>query len=327
LNKWKLFYCISFKEHELYGSDYAVAFPGKKNYLLRRVSRIISNKNMTFGFGERIFLAGSIIIFLVFVTAASVAQIKEYAKIEAVKVKTAEVVQRKVAAEDNVLAKTIKAEIKHARIKARQKMRNGISSIKEKIEAKAVITAITPAVAAEPPVNNGTELSEKDQGEKEKVQARSEQEQGRIEQLQAIKDQQQALKDQAQAKIDQANALKDQAQARIDQAEALKDQAQGRIDRIQAKTERRTPKEKDQIKPNKTLEQNTRNEEQVHLNQLQVKKNQQQSERNEAQARLNQIQDKKNELQAIRNEQQARLNQVQEKKNEEQAVKNNVSVQ
>jgi bla regulator protein BlaR1 len=60
---------ISFKEHELYGSAYAVAFPGKKNYLLRRVSRIIGNKNMAFGFGERIFLVGSIIIFSVFVTA------------------------------------------------------------------------------------------------------------------------------------------------------------------------------------------------------------------------------------------------------------------
>jgi bla regulator protein BlaR1 len=304
---------ISFKEHELYGSDYAVAFPGKKNYLLRRVSRIISNKNMAFGFGERIFLVGSILIFSVFVTAASVAQIKEYAKIEVVKAKTVLVVQQKAAMENDAIVKALKTEIKHARIKARQKMRNGISSIREKIGAMAAISTIVPAVAAEPPVNNMQELSEKDQGEKDKVQARSEQEQGRIDQLQAIKDQQQALKDQAQAKIDQAEALKDQAQARID--------------RVQAKTERRIPKEKDQIKPDKTQEQITRNEEQVRLNQMQVNKNHDQAVRNEQQARLNKIQEKKNEQQAVRNEEQARLNQIQEKKNEEQAVKNNVSVQ
>ncbi len=120
---------ISFKEHELYGSDYAVAFPGKKNYLLRRVSRIISNKNMAFGFGERMFLIGSIIIFSVFVTAASVAQIKEYAKTEAVKIKTARVAQQKVVVENSAVAKAVKTEVKPARIKARQKMRNGISSI------------------------------------------------------------------------------------------------------------------------------------------------------------------------------------------------------
>jgi len=304
---------ISFKEHELYGSGYAVAFPGKKNYLLRRVSRIISNKNMAFGFGERIFFIGSIIIFSVFVTAASVAQIKEYAKTEAVKVKTSRFVEQKVAVENSAIAKAVKTEIKHARVKARQKMRNGISSIREKIEATAAITAIVPAVAPEPTVNNMQELSEKDQGEKEKVQARSDQEQARIDQLQAMKDQQQALKDQAQAKIDQANALKDQAQARID--------------RVQAKTERRIPKEKDQIKPDKTQEQITRNEEQVRLNQMQVNKNHDQAVRNEQQAQLNKIQEKKNAQQALRNEEQARLNQIQEKKNEELAMKNNVSVQ
>ena len=309
---------ISFKEHELYGSAYAVAFPGKKNYLLRRVSRIISNKNMAFGFGERIFLIGSIVIFSVFVTAASVAQIKEYAKIEAVKVKTMRVVQQKVAVENSAVAKAVKTEIKYARVKAREKMRNGISSIREKIGVMAAITRRVPAVAPESPVDNRQELSEKDQGEKDKVQARSEQEQARIDQLQAMKDQQQALKDQEQAKVDQFEALKDRAQA-------LKDQEQAKIDQQQALKE--AQRSKDQIQADKNKEQSAHNREQVRLNQLQVKKNQQQSERNEAQARLNQIQEKKNQEQAVRNEEQARLNRIQEKKNEEQAMKNNVSVQ
>jgi bla regulator protein BlaR1 len=304
---------ISFKEHELYGSGYAVAFPGKKNYLLRRVSRIISNKNMAFGFGEKIFLIASILVFSVFVMAASVAQIKEYAKNEVAKAKTAAVAQKKIATENAAIAKSIKAEIRHVRARSRERIKAGISSIDEKITPKGAVPAIAPPKAPIAPIVNQKTLSEKDQAKKYQIQAKSDQEQARTDQLQAMKDQLQALKDQQQAKIDQAEALKDQAQARADQA--------------QVKNEQSVRISNDQNQAEKNLEQVNRNAEQVRLNQIQVKKNQDQAVRNEQQAHLNQIQEKKNEAQAVRNEEQARLNQTQEKRNEGQASKNTVSVQ
>jgi len=298
---------ISFKEHELYGSGYAVAFPGKKNYLLRRVSRIMSNKNVTFGFGEKLFLIASILVFSVFVTAASVAQIKEYAKNEIINARREKIVRQKIAAENNSIAKAIKTEIRQVGARARKKTKARIGTIKETITPAEAIAAIVPPVPPANLVNNQKALSERDQALREQIQARSEQEQARIDQLQAIKD---------------------QAQAKIDQAEALKDKAQALIDQEQGKKDHQTQTNKDQTQEDKNKEQLARNQEQVMLNEIQAKKNQEQDERNEKQARLNKIQEKKNQEQAVHNEEQARLNLLQEKKNEEQAIKNNkVSVQ
>ncbi|MGZ3874048.1 MAG: M56 family metallopeptidase, partial [Mucilaginibacter sp.] len=71
---------VSFKEHQLYGSGYATAFAGKKNYLLRRASRILGTQNKTFGLGEKIFFTASILLFGLVVTGAAVARVKEYNK-------------------------------------------------------------------------------------------------------------------------------------------------------------------------------------------------------------------------------------------------------
>ncbi|MGO4294455.1 M56 family metallopeptidase [Chitinophaga sp. RAB17] len=61
---------ISFKEHALYGSAYATAFPGKKNQLLQRVVRIVSNRNKTLSITESIFFAASILVLSVMLVAA-----------------------------------------------------------------------------------------------------------------------------------------------------------------------------------------------------------------------------------------------------------------
>ncbi len=135
---------ISFKEHELYGSTYAVAFPGKKNYLLRRVTRILSNKNKTFGLGEKIFLIGSILLFSVFVTAASVAQIKEYTKIRLGQTNAANRInkQKTVTVYNNAVGKASRYQAKHTRVKMLQKMNDGIAGIQEKTEATEAVTTV-----------------------------------------------------------------------------------------------------------------------------------------------------------------------------------------
>src|ERR1700744_986335 len=67
---------ISFKEHALYGTAYQMAFPGKKNHLLRRVTRILNNKNKTLGPAEKVFFMTGIIILSAIVASAAIAQIK-----------------------------------------------------------------------------------------------------------------------------------------------------------------------------------------------------------------------------------------------------------
>ena len=323
---------ISFKEHELYGSQYATAFPGKKNYLLRRVSRIMSNKNMTFGMGEKIFFIGSILLLSVLVTMASVAHLKEYSKIKLKEDTANHIIRQKVIAVPKVESISVsKAKIKYTQ--ARQVMRNGIPGIKEKKEQADTINKITPIVnkiypvakkaplvhkispvaPATIPENKQQELSEREQAEKDQIEARKDQAQARLDQAQAMKDQEQALKDQAQAKIDQAQAIHDQEQARRDQEQAQKGE--------------QVQKSESPSKENENKEQAARNQQQELLNKIQAKKNQEQDVRNAEQDRLNQIQAIKNQEQALRNQVQARLNQNQENKNKEEAMKNKASIQ
>jgi len=53
---------VSFQEYNLNGSKYSLAFPGRKNHLLNRVKRIITNNNKTLNNMEKISLAAGIVI-------------------------------------------------------------------------------------------------------------------------------------------------------------------------------------------------------------------------------------------------------------------------
>ncbi len=59
---------VSFQEYNI-GSKYALAFPGRKNHLLNRVKRIITNNNKALNNMEKISLAAGIVI-ISFVTIA-----------------------------------------------------------------------------------------------------------------------------------------------------------------------------------------------------------------------------------------------------------------
>ncbi len=83
-NKKEFLYAlVSFQEYNLNGSKYALAFPGRKNHLLNRVKRIITNNNKTLNNMEKISLAAGIVI-LGLITIA----FRQTAKQEAVKIQT-----------------------------------------------------------------------------------------------------------------------------------------------------------------------------------------------------------------------------------------------
>jgi len=286
---------ISFKEHELYGSAYNIAFPGKKNYLLRRASRIMSNKNMTFGLGEKIFFVGSIFLLSILLTAASVVRIKATTRTGSARRHasiTAVATQKAIVITSIHISKTIKTEISYARAKAGMKMRNGVAGIERTSEPAKPTSSILQT-----PVSDQQNVSDQERARQDQIQA---------------------LKDEAQAKIDQDQALRDQAQA-------LKDQQQARVDQEHAKREQSEQRSNNNHQVEVNREQ--ANQQQQRLNQLQALRNQQQAERNQQQVELNRVQSKKNEEQAARNQEQARLNQIQDRKNQEQAMKNKASVQ
>ncbi|HZY38232.1 MAG TPA: M56 family metallopeptidase [Mucilaginibacter sp.] len=300
---------ISFKEHALYGTKYQVAFPGKKNHLLNRVSRIIGNKNPAFGFSEKAsFIAGLLILLTMITTAAITVSRHAHraitpALISAVRpVPKTDYRQKKEAVVNSSAGKVrITATVERIGTDSVQATENDSSGIavaeKSADRVQPMAAASIKAQVAAASIKAQADVAQQDL----KAQA----ENPAAEKLQADRDREQAKKDQVQAANDQEQASRDQIQALKDQQQAARDQEQARQNQLQV---------------GKNAEQDARNKEQARLNEIQSKKNQEQAARNEQQARLNAIQEKKND-------EQARLNEIQAKKNREDAKQSNASVQ
>jgi hypothetical protein len=217
---------ISFKEHELYGSKYATAFPGKKNYLMRRVTRILDNKNKTIGVGEKLFLMAGILAIGTLITAATVTQIKDHVTDAFVKADTTitNIVKETAPVTSTIAVVKIKMSHPFASIQARKKMISGIVNIADMREPVEVADVEIASPAPPVPPNNQQAIADKQEAERQQLQALKDQEQARRDQVQAKRDQEQAVRDQAQARLDQIQAKRDQEQALRDQAQAKLDQ-------------------------------------------------------------------------------------------------------
>ena len=305
---------ISFKEHALYGTNYQVAFPGKKNHLLNRVSRILSNKNRAFGISEKTsFMVGIIILLAMMATAAITGSrhirdtiVKPQAVAAQSPVRNGNLQKAKAAI--NISIRRVRMTQRSESVSADSVPASENDSLhfvtdRGSADNAQAMAAVTKASQVAAMSQDGEKRA--DDPAAEKLQGDRDREQAKKDQAQAIIDQEQARRDQAQAIKDGQGAVKDQAQALNDQQQAARDQEQARLNQLQER---------------KNAEQDARNKEQVRLNEIQSKKNQEQSGRNEQQARLNAIQENKNR-------EQARLNELQTKKNEDAAKKNNVSVQ
>jgi bla regulator protein blaR1 len=280
---------ISFKEHELYGSKYATAFPGKKNYLMRRVSRILTNENKTFGFGEKLFFGLSLVLIVFVMSTVAFGKVRYRVNVAAINTHRKIVHRSTPALPDLANGGALKPIIPSKR--NNEKMRDGISGINIKNTPSAHAKTDyreQPAQLAEA----GTRLAKARQNLAKKREAFTDAQRAEEDEIQAKKDEQQALLDQKQALTDQAEALKDQAQAKIDQQEPEKEQLNA-ADQAQA--------QRNEQQAQRNREQEIRNREQVQRNEEQVKKNKEQELRNEEQARRNELQAKRNQEQALKN--------------------------
>ncbi|QEM04736.1 M48 family metalloprotease [Mucilaginibacter rubeus] len=226
---------ISFKEHSLYGANYAVAFPGKKNQLLQRVSRILGNRNKTVTSGEKVFLISGVIILSAIIATAAIAQIRKVNYPENGNNHTYKQEQRVTSFADTQSAAIVSQgdkpkHLKHKYLAAARKpvhangntvMANDETvSPQEQLERDALAAKQRAEQDNQQSVNNKAALNP------EQEQARRAQDQAKRDLEQARRDQEQAVRDQTQAKHDQEQAERDQAQAKRDQEQAKRDQAQ-----------------------------------------------------------------------------------------------------
>jgi bla regulator protein blaR1 len=201
---------ISFKEHELYGSAFSTAFPGRKNLLLRRVSRILGNKNKLPGAGGKLFFITGIILLFAVIAIAVAGQAGRRGQLQ----------------NDN-------SSVVRQTIYPVPMVNDKVKKVAAAVRKKIVIT-IKVISKKKSPVKTGMvtreqgAMAEKQIAELDMIQAMKDKEQ-------AEKDQQQAIKDQVSAKLDQEQAMRDQAQAKLDQEQAKKDQVQAMKDQAQAK--------------------------------------------------------------------------------------------
>jgi beta-lactamase regulating signal transducer with metallopeptidase domain len=199
---------IRFKEYELYGAAFDTAFPGRKNILLRRVNRILGQKNKVSGTGEKLFLMTGIIVLLataMLVTAMAV--VKEPIRL-------------------------LKPASKNMAMHIQEDIRL-LSAGKNKVVKNKPVIIKQSNIVINPVMKNET-------GEKVMVaetlpQALSERQLAELDMIRAKQDQEAALRDQVRAKKDLEQALRDQRQAKLDQEQAVKDKIQAEKDCQQAK--------------------------------------------------------------------------------------------
>jgi beta-lactamase regulating signal transducer with metallopeptidase domain len=196
---------ISFKEHALHGSNYAVAFPGKKDHLLKRVSRILYDKNHTLSGIEKVFFMAGIVVLGVIVTAAGIMEIRTI--VSTVKVTTMYT---------SPISDTTKVYIQHTTMRVVKK-------------DKAVCVQVSSRKAA---------VVRKEQQLLADVQSDSDCDQTLSDRIQADKDREQADRDREQADRDRAAAEKDRARAVLDRQRAVLDRLQAEKDREQAHRDR-----------------------------------------------------------------------------------------
>jgi bla regulator protein BlaR1 len=243
---------ISFREHAVYGNSYVTAFPGKKNQLLQRVTRIIQNRNNSLNVPEKIFFLFSFLIAAVLLVAAChkqpsvnhVLAVKQASFVESLAgIKQAVVEKQTHAAAQRTTGAIAKKKIQPVlkRINKPQQQAAPEHKVSAPVEYPVeypVYEPLPPAVQQQPAsllsAAKAMEQAELDrrQAEKDRAQAEQDRKQAEKDRAQAELDRQQAVRNRLQADRDRAQADIDRQQAKKDRQQAVKDREQFERDRI-----------------------------------------------------------------------------------------------
>jgi bla regulator protein BlaR1 len=218
---------VSFKEYATSGA-YTMAFPGTRNHLLQRVTRIINNRNTSLTIVERIFFTGSVVMLMLFPGVVGSHQ------------KTTEANMPLVAAEAAPAAPTLPKP--PVVIQPEEKPALPVKISKRKTERAARRKTVTPAQQPtpekdiEPVETNQREPSHEEQEMALIKKARLQQE---LHKQIAEIDRERAEEDRRRADIDRERAHQNRARAEEDRRFAMKAHQQAIRDRERAEKDRR----------------------------------------------------------------------------------------
>lgn len=240
---------ISFKESSLISNRYRVAFPGSKNQLLKRVSRIAYGRNSALDRVGKTFVVGSVLsLALIWIAASKSSRMlaePKTVKKEASFIKPI-VIDKTVSLQRKIPDARIKPDIENKNIAYRKDL--GIEH--KYLPVKKLFTISKSSVSEvnhrgvqdESGENSGTDeaqiarLMNTERLYNEQVEVYRQQAQ-RF-RLQAEKDREQAAYDRRQAELDRMQAQKDRKRAMEDMKQAERDRQQTLKDRQQAENER-----------------------------------------------------------------------------------------
>jgi len=251
---------ISFKEHALYATSYATAFPGSKNLLLKRVARIIHNRNNTLDrAGKTFFLVSFLLLAFLSIAATNwhtdavvTKRVKKEAPavtlLQALKVQLKDTKRIAAALQRNVIVKkgtrrnTPEGTNFNRDISLTDTKDTKPKPVVTKAYKKTVITetkVVSVSNAEQTTTFANTKLTFEQQvytysqqAEKSREQAAQDRKQAELDRMQAEKDRQQALKDRAQAALDRIQAEKDRLQADKDRQQAEQDRQRAEKERL-----------------------------------------------------------------------------------------------
>ena len=204
---------VRFKELALYPAPYAPAFPGKRNQLLQRVTRLIHNRNKPLNLPEKIFFAGSLILLsLIAVSAANTTPVIDNRQA------TYRVAPAKEVKKESPVLSNLESTIMDRLISEKEKRKN--SSTATAYYYKRVIK------------DNKREFTEDRQQTEEKEATMITD----VEQAEA--DRKQSLEDFRQAEADRVQAFRDHEQAEMERTQSIIDKEQAETDRQMALKDR-----------------------------------------------------------------------------------------
>ncbi len=322
---------ISFRALSLFNhSKYLTAFPGNRNQLLNRVTRIVHNKNKTLNPMENIFLAASLTIFgfltLAFsknnethpvkpvqpsaVTAATPASeaVKTIAPVKpvaATRVITRDTLpeEKKVspanghsAMDDVIIVSNMSEAISSQNGKETTIAQVGDDVYKiTKVNGLVISLHVNGADVPQAKIADYKGALNEINGQLDKMRA----EQEIRNKEQAKRNAEQAVRNQDQQKRNAEQAVRNQEQAKRNAEQAVRNEEQEKHNADQMLSDEKRKMDAEQI---------ARNQEQVKRNAEQAVRNKEQEKRNAEQAIRNEEQEKRNAEQVIRNKEQEQRN-------------------
>ncbi len=221
---------ISFKEYAVYAPVGAMAFPGRKNHLLQRVSRIIHDKNHTLNPAEKIFSLISLSLLTVLFAAAISSPVEPHENMMANQIRR-NGISISQAESSNLLINPVPSN-DESKVIVKDEAHLQKSSETEMIEIyRKAVKEDRPRAQAK----KEEDIKKREAMETSLIQnseARSEAMD--LERQQALKDMQQAEMDRAQAMKDQEQAKQDAHEAFLDWKQAAKDAESARLDMAKA---------------------------------------------------------------------------------------------